>query len=75
MEENGGWVVFVKGDRATYPIEYGKYEVFRAGCMKQHYETWNNTFWAYNGNDITHYRKIMSPMDFGLENPRKITSE
>lgn len=25
------------------PTEYGKYEVYRAGCKKQHYETWNNT--------------------------------
>ena len=43
------------------PTEYGKYEVYRAGCEKQHYETWNNTGWAYNNNDITHWRDIIPP--------------
>lgn len=45
------------------PAEYAKYEVFRLGCKKQHYETWNNTGWAYNNNDITHWRHIMSPLE------------
>jgi hypothetical protein len=43
------------------PKEYGKYEVYRAGCKKQHYEIWNNLAWAYNNNDITHFRKIITP--------------
>jgi hypothetical protein len=43
------------------PTEYGKYEVYRSKCKKQHYEVWNTTGWASNNNDITHYRKIISP--------------
>ncbi len=52
-----GWVSVGDGK----PTEYGKYEVYRHGCKKQHYETWNNTGWAYNNNDITHFRKIIPP--------------
>ena len=43
------------------PTEYGHYEVFRAGADKQHYETWNNTGWAYNNRDITHWRNKVRP--------------
>lgn len=43
------------------PADYGRYEVYRAGCDKQHYETWNNTGWAYNNRDITHWRPIVKP--------------
>lgn len=43
------------------PTEYGRYEVYRQKCSKQHYETWNNTGWAYNNNDITHWRPIIPP--------------
>jgi uncharacterized protein YpuA (DUF1002 family) len=50
------------------PTEYGRYEVYRAGCKKQHYETWNNTGWAYNNNDITHWRNIISPFEINYEN-------
>jgi hypothetical protein len=44
------------------PTDYGKYEVYRAGCQKQHYQTWNNTAWAYDNKDITHWRKILPPV-------------
>ena len=44
------------------PQKYGKYEVYRAGCNKQHYATWNGTGWAYNNNDITHWREIIKPI-------------
>ena len=43
------------------PTEYGKYEIYRAGCKKQHYQTWNNTGWAYDNKDITHWREIIPP--------------
>lgn len=43
------------------PTEYGVYEVYRAGAKKQHYEVWNNTGWAYNNKDITHWRDIKAP--------------
>lgn len=60
------WVKYSKNylDVKNRPKEYGKYEVYRKGCDKQHYETWNNTGWAYNNNDITHWREIKSPSDF-----------
>jgi len=50
--------VYVKDKK---PNEYGRYEVYREKCGKQYYETWNNTGWAYNNNDITHWRPIKSP--------------
>lgn len=43
------------------PTEYGEYLVYRAGCNKRHFETWNNTGWAYNNNDITHFSKVKTP--------------
>ena len=43
------------------PEKYGRYEVYRADCKKQHYETWNGTCWASNTNDITHFREIKPP--------------
>jgi dihydrofolate reductase len=45
------------------PEKYGDYEVYRKGADKQHYEVWNNTGWAYNNNDITHWRKKLPPTD------------
>jgi len=57
------WVVYSRDykDVDNRPKEYGRYEVYRKGCDKQHYETWNNTGWAYNNNDITHWREIKPP--------------
>ena len=43
------------------PSVYGRYEVYRAGAKKQHYEVWNGTGWAYNNIDITHWRPIIPP--------------
>jgi hypothetical protein len=43
------------------PTDYGEYLVHRKGCNKTHFETWNNTGWAYNNNDITHFTKIINP--------------
>jgi hypothetical protein len=43
------------------PTDYGKYLIFRAKCGKIHFETWNNTGWAYNNNDITHWMPIPEP--------------
>ena len=43
------------------PTAYGRYEVYRDKCQKQYYETWNGTSWAYNNNDITHWRIIKRP--------------
>ncbi len=43
------------------PTEYGKYEVYREGCQKQFYVTWNSSWWSNGDKDITHYRKIIPP--------------
>ena len=56
-QKNSEWKPYPK----ERPADYGKYEVYRAGCDKQHYETWNNTGWAYNNRDITHWRPIVKP--------------
>lgn len=45
------------------PKDYGTYLVYRKGCNKKHFETWNNTGWAYNNNDITHWAEIENPED------------
>lgn len=43
------------------PTKYGKYLVYREKCGKTHFETWNNTGWAYNNNDITHWQPLRNP--------------
>lgn len=40
------------------PDKYGKFWVYRKGCNKQHYETWNGIGWASNNNDITHWMPL-----------------
>src|ERR1017187_10602630 len=56
-----GWKDYDWNNINSRPKEYGRYEVFRQGADKQHYETWNGSGWASNNNDITHYRKIVKP--------------
>ena len=43
------------------PTEYGKYFVHRKDG-KVHWETWNGSGWAYNGNVITHWKEIQPPV-------------
>ena len=38
-----------------------RFLVWRKGCEKLHFETWNETGWAYNNNDITHWALITPP--------------
>jgi hypothetical protein len=47
----------------TKPQVYGRYEVYREKCNKQHYRVWNGGAWAYDNNDITHWRKIINPLN------------
>lgn len=44
------------------PNKYGKYFVRRKDG-KVHWETWNGSGWAYNGNSITHWSEIIMPCD------------
>lgn len=55
------WVKYSWNDLDSRPKDYGRYEVYRKGCDKQHYETWNGSGWSSNNGDITHYRVIKSP--------------
>jgi len=55
---NGKWNSYPE----VRPEEYGKYEVYRAGCDKQHYLTWNGTGWSSDENTVTHFRKIIKPV-------------
>jgi hypothetical protein len=55
------WVKYNWNDVESRPKEYGRYEVYRKSCKKQHYEVWNGMGWASNNNDITHYRQIKPP--------------
>ena len=55
------WVKYNFKDIESRPKEYGRYEVYRQKCGKQHYETWNGNGWSSNNNDITHYRIIKPP--------------
>lgn len=61
ITEVNPWRPYNMNDVQTHPTEYGRYEVFRVGCKKQHYLTWNNVSWSSDNNTVTHYRKIIAP--------------
>lgn len=56
------WIVFDWEKTETRPKKYGKYFVRRKDG-KIHWETWNGSGWAYNGNTITHYQEIKPPFE------------
>lgn len=56
------WISYDWNNLESRPKEYGRYEVYRKGALKQHYETWNGSGWASNNGDITHYRTITPPL-------------
>lgn len=58
------WIAYDFNKPETRPTEYGKYFVHRKDG-KVHWETWNGSGWAYNGNVITHYQKINPPKQSG----------
>ena len=43
------------------PTEYGDYWVYRAKCNKMHKRVWNGSWWAYDGNSITHWMPLPDP--------------
>lgn len=55
------WIVFDFSNIETHPPEYGKYLICRKDG-KIHWETWNNSGWAYNHNEIIYYAKIFNPV-------------
>ena len=57
------WIRYDKNIRSdsNNPTSYGVYECYREGCGKHVYQTWNNTGWAYDNNDISHWREIKAP--------------
>lgn len=61
LKINDNWIEFDASKPETRPTKYGKYFVHRKDG-KVHWETWNGSGWAYNGNVITHYQKINPPV-------------
>lgn len=59
--DDNRWIYFDPNDKDTIPKEYGKYFVQRKDG-KVHWETWNGSGWAYNGNTIVFYKKILGPI-------------
>ena len=54
------WVEFDFNNLETRPVEYGKYLICRKDG-KIHWETWNGSGWAYNGNSIRYWAVITKP--------------
>jgi hypothetical protein len=55
-----GWVSYDWNKPETRPTKYGKYFVHRKDG-KVHWETWNGSGWAYNGNVITFWMEVLPP--------------
>lgn len=61
------WVKYDEFNPDTYPNVYGKYIIVRKDG-KYHFETWNGSGWAYNGNVIRYWGIISLPDEFSHEN-------
>lgn len=55
-----GWIAYDFDKPETRPKEYGKYFIHRKDG-KVHWETWNNSGWAYNEKVITHWKEVTLP--------------
>ena len=55
-----GWVSYDWNKPETRPTKCGKYFVHRKDG-KTHWETWNGSGWAYNGNVITFWMEVLPP--------------
>ena len=55
------WIEFDWSNVKTHPTEYGKYLICRKDG-KIHWEIWNGSGWAYNGNVIKFWAIIKSPI-------------
>lgn len=66
-----GWVKYDFNKLVTRPPEPGKYFVRRKDG-KVHWETWNGSGWAYNGNVITHWCEIYFPEDDEVNDNRSM---
>jgi ribulose-5-phosphate 4-epimerase/fuculose-1-phosphate aldolase len=55
-----GWKSYDWNKPETRPTKYGKYFVHRKDG-KTHWETWNGSGWAYNGNVITFWMEVLPP--------------
>ncbi len=66
LYQAGNWIAYDWNKPETRPKKYDKYFVHRKDG-KIHWETWNGSGWAYNGNVITHYQEIKPPstIEFG----------
>ena len=55
--ESEFWIPFDWEDKSTHPPKYGKYLICRKDG-KVHWETWNGSYWAYNGKVIVGWATI-----------------
>ena len=55
-----GWVSYDWNKPENRPTKYVKYFVHRKDG-KTHWETWNGSGWAYNGNVITFWMEVLPP--------------
>lgn len=56
------WIKFDRNEKSTWPDKYGTYFVCRKDG-KVHWETWNNSGWAYNHNVIVYWAYIHVPLN------------
>lgn len=56
------WTKYSAFDDTTWPKKHGKYLIVRKDG-KMHWETWNGSGWAYNGNVIVMWAYIVNPLD------------
>lgn len=54
------WVAYAWENLESRPPKYGRYFVHRKDG-KTHWEVWNGSGWAYNGNSITYWAEIKPP--------------
>lgn len=59
-KKEDGWIAYDWNNIESRPKETGKYFIHRKDG-KVHWETWNGSGWAYNGNVITHYKQVNPP--------------
>jgi len=60
-QESLTWNPFDWDDKNSHPTEYGKYLICRKDG-KIHWETWNNSNWAYNHKEIRYWATITNPI-------------
>jgi len=61
MKTELDWTVFNRDNKDTYPPHSGSYLIYREKCKKMHFRQWNGSWWAYDGDSITHWCDPQTP--------------